>query len=122
MHQVLTHATKRAHSVPRSHESALWSYSTELFRCAALPTIAGSTLPSPQPTTSQRTHRQAGRDISAPVHPHLGLCWGFLCSAVDISIVLNVSDDSDIERGDKARCARPLAPVRGSRITEKETA
>ena len=36
----------------------------------------------------------------SPSAPHLGLCWGFLCSAVDISIILNVSD---IERGDKAR-------------------
>ena len=37
---------------------------------------------------------------SAPVHPHMGLCWGFLRMAVYISIIL---DASDIERVDKAR-------------------
>ena len=37
---------------------------------------------------------------SAPVHPQMGLSWGFLRMTVYISIIL---DASDIERVDKAR-------------------
>ena len=48
---------------------------------------------------SARDSRPGGMG-SAPVHPQMGLCWGFLRMAVYISIIL---DASDIERVDKAR-------------------
>ena len=47
-----------------------------------------------------RTQLQVGRMGSAPVHPQMGLSWGFLRMVVYISIIL---DASDIERVDKAR-------------------